>query len=402
MSLFDDAWSRVEAIFDLDIVHPDTVARLRQPKSLLQIAIPVSMDDGTMRYFEGWRCLYNDTRGPGKGGIRFHTDVNAEEAKTLALWMTLKTALLDLPLGGAKGAVRVDPHALSRGELERLARGYVRGVFDVIGPDEDIPAPDVATNAEVMTWMTDEYEVLARHKAPASFTGKPINRGGSQGREEATARGAYFALSNWLHRLGKPPEETTIAIQGFGNAGRYLAKMLARDDMRVVALSDSRGGVHRADGLPVDEVIRAKRETGRVSGVEGLDTITNEELLTLDVDVLIPAAVESVITRDNAGDVRASHILEVANGPLTTDADAILAEAGVDILPDILVNAGGVTVSYFEWLQNRTGDRWAAEQVDERLERRMRTQCDAVFGYSRRNDVTLRQAAYAIAIERLD
>ena len=402
MGLFEQSWGRVEDALEIARVSAETIDRLRRPKAMLEVTLPVRMDDGSLEHFPAWRCLYDDLRGPGKGGIRFHHGVDPAEVKSLAFWMTFKTALLELPLGGGKGGVRVNARDLSHAELERLSRAYVRAIFDRIGPDRDVPAPDVATNAQVMAWMVDEYEELAGRKAPAAFTGKPLTRGGSRGRNQATSRGAHIALQRWMARQGRDPQGVRVAIQGFGNAGSHLARMLHESGYVVVAASDSRGGVYQEGGLPVEQLIETKLVQGRVDALEGVDEVSNEELLELDVDVLVPAALEGVIDEGNVSELRAQTILEVANGPISASSDASLAEAGIEVIPDILANAGGVTVSYFEWLQGRSGERWELERVRRRLEEAMGRQCEAVFGRASDDEVTLRQASYALALERLE
>jgi glutamate dehydrogenase (NADP+) len=405
-SLFDGTGARLEAAAAIARVADDTLERLRLPHSVLKVALPVRMDDGSLRTFAGYRVRYDDTLGPTKGGIRFHPRVNVDEVQSLAFWMTFKCAALDLPFGGGKGGVTVDTKQLSLHELERLSRCYVDQIADFIGPDVDVPAPDMYTNEMVMGWMTDQYSTIRRALTPAAFTGKPIAVGGSRGRATATADGAFFVLSALLPKLaeqgraksdGEPP---SVAIQGFGNAGSHLARLLAEDGYRVVAVSDSRRAIHAAKGLDVDAVRHAKRETGELPADAG-EEIEPASLLELDVDILAPSAMEDVITLDNVDRVKANVVLEVANGPTAIEADEILEEKGITVIPDILTNAGGVTVSYFEWAQNRAGVRWSAEDVRERLSDRMVDAAERIWQLAAERDVSLRTAAYAVGLERI-
>jgi glutamate dehydrogenase (NADP+) len=405
-SLFEGTGGRLLAAADVANVSDDCLERLRLPKSVLKVSIPVRMDNGTLRSFAGYRVRYDDTLGPTKGGVRFHPRVNVDEVQSLAFWMTFKCAALGLPFGGGKGGVTVDTKTLSLAELERVARGWIDAVADFIGPDVDIPAPDMYTNSMVMGWMLDEYSTISRAFTPAVVTGKPIPLGGSKGRETATADGAFFVLSTLMPKLleragsrldgGQP----TAAIQGFGNAGAQLAELLADDGYKVVAVSDSTRAIYNRNGLDIKAVRRAKNETGGLPADAG-DEISQEELLELDVDVLAPAALEDQITSANADRIKARVVLEVANGPTATDADPILEQNGVVVIPDILANAGGVTVSYFEWTQNKQGFYWSAEEVRQRLESRMVGEAEAIWSLAQDRDVTLRTAAYAHGLERI-
>lgn len=399
--LFTDATRRPERAYEHAEISDELLHRLEQPISSLKVSIPVRLDDGSLRVFPGYRVRFDDSRGPAKGGIRFHPDVDVREVTTLSYWMTFKTALLDLPFGGGKGGVRVDPRSLSTAELERLSRGYVSAVADALGPDIDIPAPDVATNELVMGWMADEYDKIVRGHVPAAFTGKPLALGGIPGRSSATSDGAFHVLRTLRDRLLSGIETPTVAVQGFGNAGSQLAAALASDGYRVVAVSDSRAAVHDPDGLDVGKLVSHKQETGSLEEPPVGEVIDAAELLALDVDVLVPAALEGAIDADNAGDVRARVVLEVANGPVTADADDILTEAGVEVVPDILANAGGVTVSWFEWIQGRSGDRWDTATVSERLERRMVAETEHLTRVAAGRELPLVTAAYMIALERL-
>ncbi|HEY2637174.1 MAG TPA: Glu/Leu/Phe/Val dehydrogenase [Solirubrobacteraceae bacterium] len=399
-SIFAEASARLDAATRVVEVSDDTLERLRLPKSVLKVSIPVRMDDGTLRTFPGYRVRYDDSRGPTKGGIRFHPGVNADEVQALAFWMTFKCAALDLPFGGGKGGVTVDVKQLSQLELERLSRGYIDAVADVIGPEVDIPAPDVYTNELVMGWMVDQYSTIQRRIVPGVITGKPVAMGGSLGRTTATADGAFDVITTLREKLGLG-EAPTVAVQGFGNAGAELASLLAGDGCVVVCASDSSGAVHDGDGLDVGALRAAKAEQGKVTEADVGKEMSDEDLLALDVDVLIPAALENALTEDNAGAVRARVVVEVANGPVTAAADEILRDKGVTVVPDILANAGGVTVSYFEWVQNRGGLRWSAEQVREGLRERMSAEAERIWQMSEEGDLDLRTAAYAHALGRI-
>jgi glutamate dehydrogenase (NADP+) len=398
-SLFEGTGARLEAAAEVAHVSTDTLERLRLPRSVLKVSIPVRMDDGSLRTFPGYRVRYDSTLGPTKGGIRFHPRVNVDEVQSLAFWMTFKCATVDLPFGGGKGGVTVDSKQLSLHELERLSRGYIDQIADFIGPDVDVPAPDMYTNAMVMGWMLDEYSTIRRAFTPGVITGKPIPLGGSHGRETATADGAFHVLSAYRSKL-ELPDAPTVAIQGFGNAGAQLATLLDEDGYKVVAVADSKRAVHNPDGLDVGAVRAAKRDQGEIPADAG-EEIDPEELLELDVDILVPAALENVITEANADRVRASVVLEVANGPTAIEADQILVGNEVTVIPDILANAGGVTVSYFEWAQNRGGLRWSVDEVRDRLRERMVREADSIWDLAQDREVTLRTAAYAQGLERI-
>jgi glutamate dehydrogenase (NADP+) len=398
--LFDAASQRVTRALQYLDMSDDAIERLRLPMSSLKVSIPVRMDDGGLKTFPGYRVRYDDTRGPTKGGIRFHPLVSVDEVTTLALWMTLKCAVLDLPFGGAKGGVTVDAGSLSPAELERLSRGYIAHIVDFIGPDRDIPAPDVATDALVMGWMVDEYNKIRRGHYPAVITGKPIALGGSFGRDTATATGAFHVLQALAaHHLDA--EHPTVAIQGFGNAGSHFATLVAAAGFRVVAVNDSKATRYDADGLDVPVLVAHKEATGTLDGAPDGDLIDPEELVALDVDVLVPAALENAITATNAPDVKARMILEVANGPVAIEADEILEERGIVVVPDILTNAGGVTVSYFEWVQNMQHERWSEGEVASRLESRMLTETRNVAKVAADLEVSYRTAAYVLALQRI-
>lgn len=406
-SIYEDTLRKLEPAFRHSVLDGDTIEMVQAPRGVLQVSLPVRMDDGRLRTLTGWRVRHDDSRGPAKGGIRFHPSVTDEELKAFALGMTLKCAVVDIPFGGAKGGVAVDPRRLSDGELERLSRGYIRAISDFIGPDVDIPAPDVYTNPRIMGWMMDEFAALHRHNPWAVITGKPVAVGGSLGRANATGRGAYHCVEVLQEERGWSPPGVTVAIQGFGNAARAVAELLDEGGYRVVAVSDSRGGVHDPGGLDVPAILEAKERTGRVAGAletgaaEGARPLEEGELLALDVDVLLPAAVEDQITAGNAGQVRADIVLEVANKALTTRGEEALDRAGVVVVPDVLASAGGVTVSYFEWVQNRGGHYWDLEEVHRRLRTRMREAFRAVLRVTREQDVSLRTGANVLALNRV-
>lgn len=399
--LFSRSLARVQEAARHASVDAEALLRLSMPARVLEVAVPVRMDDGSLRVFRGYRVQYDDSRGPFKGGIRFHPQVDLAEVKSLALWMALKCAVVDIPFGGSKGGVEVDPRQLSLAELERLSRSYLRAIADVIGVDRDVPAPDVYTNARVMAWMADEYAAIVRRVEPGVITGKPVGKGGSLGRDDATGRGGYFVLKELEAQRQWSPQQVRVAVQGFGNAGQHLARLLHADGYRIVGISDSRGGLYVPDGIDVPQAIEHKNATGRLPQVPGGQSLVGGELLVLDVDVLAPAALENQLTAANAGQVRAKVVLELANGPTTAEADAILHERGVLVVPDVLANAGGVTVSWFEWLQNRAGAYWTLQEVHEKLAARMRSQCHAVQARMQSLGSSMRTAAYAVALERL-
>lgn len=409
--LFDDARSRLEEIFTRLEVEDDVRERLLRPATALQVSVPVRMDDGRLRVFDGWRVHYNTILGPAKGGIRFHPQVNRTEVTTLAFWMTVKCAVVGLPFGGGKGGVQVDPKTLTALELERLSRGYMRAIADVVGPDRDIPAPDVNTNETVMGWMADEYDAIVRAQVPAAITGKPVELGGSRGRVAATGRGALQVLDLWAAREGRDPSELSVAVQGFGNAGYHFARLARERGYRIVAVSDSQGAIYNADGLEPGAVWEHKTRERELRGMvyceesvlreEDVERISPEALLALDVDVLALAALEDQVHADNAGDVRADVVLEIANGPVTSDGDRVLDERGITVLPDVLVNAGGVIVSWLEWIQNRTGDYWDEETVNARLAERLGREAEAVLDLAAREGVSARTGAYLHGIGRL-
>ena len=400
-ALFEDARSRLEDVFKVLDIHPDAQARLMQPSLSLQVSIPVRMDDGSLKAFPAWRVHYDTSLGPAKGGVRFHPKVNQHEVTTLSFWMAVKCAVVGLPYGGGKGGVQIDAKALSSLERERLARGYIRAIADIMGPDRDIPAPDVNTDATVMGWMIDEYEQIVRAKVPAAITGKPLPLGGSPGRVAATGRGALKVLDLWAGREERKAEETTVAVQGFGNAAYHFARLASERGYRIVAVSDSSGACYNADGLDIEAVKQAKSKSGKVADSKAGKSMAGAELLALDVDVLALAALENQIHCDNVNEVKAGAILEIANGPLTSDADQSLAQRDVPILPDVLANTGGVIVSYFEWLQNRAGEIWSETQVNDRLDALLSEEARKVIIRAEKESITYRQAAYRQGVERI-
>ena len=383
-------------------ITPDIEALLKMPVRELHVALPIRMDDGSVKVFQGFRVQYNDARGPTKGGIRFHPDQTIDTVRALASLMTWKCALHNLPLGGAKGGIICNPKALSRGELESLSRAYIRGIYPVIGPDRDIPAPDVYTNPQVMAWMMDEYSRCVMKTSFGVTTGKPLAVGGSEGRLDATARGGWFAIREAARDLGLELKDARIAVQGFGNVG-YHAASLGRSlfGCRVIAVSDSKGGIFRREGLDPGEVMRHKEKTGSVVGFPGSDAIANEDLLELEADILIPAALENVITGGNAAHVKAKILAELANAPTTLEADEILSGNEVRVIPDILCNGGGVIVSYLEMVQNFSMDQWSEADVQTRLSERMQAAYHAVDGVSRTYGTSPRRAAYTIAVKKV-
>ncbi len=378
------------------------MSSLRWPLRELKFTIPVRMDDGSIRVFHGYRVHYNDARGPAKGGLRFHVKETMDTVRALAAWMTWKTAVVDIPLGGGKGGVTCNPKELSRSELERLSRGYIRRVADFIGPHNDVPAPDVYTNPQIMAWMLDEYETITRRHAPGVITGKPIELGGSRGRGDATARGGIYTLRETARILGMDLQGATTAVQGYGNAG-YFGHDLGAEilGLKIVAASDSRGGVYNPHGLDHKELAQWKQRTGSVVNFPGADAVSNEELMELDVTVLMPAALEGVITGHNADRVQGQDHRRAANGPTTPEADHILHDKGVYVIPDFLCNAGGVTVSYFEQTQNAYNFYWSEAEVHQRLEAKMVTAFNSVQAMAERMNVHNRLAAYLVSVDRV-
>jgi glutamate dehydrogenase (NAD(P)+) len=374
---------------------------LTHPKRQVMVSCPVQMDNGEIEVFTGYRVQYNITLGPAKGGIRYHPDVSLDEVTALAAWMTWKCAVAHIPFGGAKGGIICDPTKMSRRELEALTRRYVAEIIDLIGPEKDVPAPDVNTNDQVMAWVMDTYSMHVGHTATAVVTGKPIEMGGSLGRREATGRGVMIVTREAAKHLGVDIQRATVAVQGFGNVGSVSADLLAQIGAKVVAVTDWKGGVYNPKGLDVQKLIDYARNHKTVEGFPGADHLTNDQLWSLDVDILIPAALENQITMENAPTIKAKIITEGANGPTTPDAHRYLHERGVFVIPDILANSGGVTTSYFEWVQDRYGYFWEEEEVNTRLEKKMCVAFDAVLQTSLKYKVDLRTGAYIVAIQRV-
>ncbi|MDO8751244.1 MAG: Glu/Leu/Phe/Val dehydrogenase [Dehalococcoidia bacterium] len=381
---------------------PQVHAFLREPMRELHVTIPVRMDSGEVKIFKGFRVQYNDARGPAKGGIRFHPQETIDTVRALAAWMTWKCAVVDIPLGGGKGGVICDPKSMSEGELERLSRGYVNQVGRILGPETDVPAPDVYTTPQIMAWMMDEYSKLVGHTVPGVITGKPLALGGSLGRDDATARGGVHTVRDACKHLGIDPSKATVAIQGYGNAGYFAAKLLPEIlGCKVVAVSDSQGGIYNPRGLDSEAVLAHKQRTSSVVGFRGSKPISNADLLELDGDILAPSALEEVITESNAGRMKPKIIAELANGPTTPEADDILYKNGVFVIPDFLCNAGGVTVSYFEWVQNNYGLYWELDEVHRLLDKKMTKAFHDVLGMAQKNKVHMRTAAYMVAVARV-
>ena len=394
MSRFDYAAQRLS-------LDPGLYKVLRAPEKQIIVSVPILRDNGDTDVYTGYRVLYNTSRGPAKGGIRFDTAVTLDEVTALAAWMTWKCAVVNIPFGGSKGGVVCDPFQLSNAELERITRRYTSAIIDTLGPDSDVPAPDVNTNERVMAWIMDTYSMHKRHTVTAVVTGKPVEMGGSLGRREATGRGCMLVTREALKRLRMPVEGTRVAVQGFGNVGSVAAQQMENLGLLVVAVSDKSGGLYNPKGLKIRDVLQHSRQKRFLSDYKEAEHITNEDLLTLDCDVLVPAAMENVITSHNAKDIKARIICEGANGPTTAGADKILEENGVFVIPDILANAGGVTVSYFEWVQDRGGYFWDEDTVNQRLERIMVESFEEVAGMAGRNGINLRIGAYMLAIERV-
>ena len=383
-------------------LEPALAAILREPMREIHVNLPVQMDDGTIKLFKGFRVQHNAARGPVKGGIRFHPEETIDTIRALASWMTWKCALADIPLGGGKGGIICNPKEMSPGELERLSRAYIGGIYRLLGPDIDVPAPDVYTTPQIMAWMMDEYSKLTGAYCPGVITGKPLALGGSRGREDATGRGAIFTVREACTHLGLDPVNATAVVQGFGNAGTYAA-LLAEHllGVRIIAISDTKGAVISNHGIDVAEAIRYKRETGSVAGFPSTKPIAGDRLLEIETDILIPAALERVITKDNADRIKAKIVAEAANGPTTPEADAILHEKGILVIPDFLCNAGGVIVSYFEMVQNRQSYYWEESEVHERLDRKITKAFHDVLMTSQQRGIDMRTAAYCVAIQRV-
>jgi glutamate dehydrogenase (NAD(P)+) len=378
---------------------------IKYPERELKVSLPIEMDDGSIKVFDGYRVQHSTVRGPGKGGIRYHQDVNTDEVKALAAWMTFKCAVVNVPYGGAKGAIKVNPYELSKRELERLTRKYTSAVFPIIGPEKDIPAPDVGSTPEVMGWIVDTYSTLVGHAANGVVTGKPVEIGGSLGRREATGRGIMLATKEILAKLGMQVKGTRVAVQGMGNVGSNAARLLYKEGFKIVAISDVSGGMYKEDGFDIDAAVSfLQSNRGKLLKdyeVEGARRISNEELLTADVDVLVPAALENQINEDIASKLRAKVIVEGANGPTTVEGDKILDQRGIKVVPDILANTGGVVVSYFEWVQNLQHYAWEEDEVNNKLERIMKKAFNDVWEKAEEKNTSMRMGAYMVAIDRV-
>ena len=399
---FDIVKQQIDNCAEILNLDRDVTMMLKTPMRELHVSLPVRMDDGSAKVFQGFRVQYNDARGITKGGIRFHPDETIDTVRALAAWMTWKCSLLDLPLGGAKGGVICNPKEMSIGELERLSRAYVRSVFQFIGPEKDVPAPDVYTTPQIMAWMMDEYSVIAGKPQFGVITGKPLTIGGSPGRGDATARGGMYTIREAAQTLGIDLSKATIAVHGYGNAGYHAARLCHEIfGAKTVAVCDSKGGVCCKTGIDPEAAFACKSKTSSVCNLPNMERISKEELLALDVDILIPAAIENVITDKNAPDIKAKIVAELANGPTTPEADDILFRKGVHVIPDFLCNAGGVTVSYFEMVQNFYMYSWEEAEVRERLDKKMTTAYHSVLETSRAHQINMRQAAYVLAVERV-
>jgi glutamate dehydrogenase (NAD(P)+) len=398
---FEIAKHQLRAVGEVFGLSDNLVNVLSECKKALSVSIPTRMDDGSVQVFQGHRVTHNIARGPSKGGIRYHPDVTLDEVKALAMWMTWKCALMGIPFGGAKGGVVCDPKRMSRFELERMTRRYTSEIINEIGPERDIPAPDVGTDAQVMAWIFDTYSMNKGHSVLGVVTGKPVQIGGSLGREEATARGALYCVREALRKQGRPMQGTTVAIQGFGNVGGYLARFLAEDGAKVVAISDSSGGLHNENGIDIAAAFAHKRETGSLSGLRGAEAISNDDLLLLDCDVVAPCALEQVLREDNAPQVRARIVVEGANGPTTPEADRILEDMGVLVLPDVLANAGGVVVSYFEWVQGLQEYFWKETEVNAKLNDITTRAFHETWNTQQEKGTSMRLAAYGLAVLRV-
>ena len=411
---FTNATKQLENAAELLNLNKNVLEILKNPKRVLEVSIPVEMDSGEIKVFKGYRSQYNDALGPFKGGIRFHPKVNLSEVKALSAWMTWKCAVVGLPLGGGKGGVVVNPKELSDKEIEKLSRGYIQALKDFIGPEKDIPAPDVYTNPQIMAWMMDEFSKIKGYNVPGVVTGKPLEVGGARGRSFSTAQGGIYVLEKAVKKLKLDSKKTTVAIQGFGNAGSFMAKILNALGYNIVAVSDSQGGIEASQKsvkskvesqklgcLDIKNIVKFKKETGSVVGFPGAKTITNEQLLKLDVDVLVPAALENVITEKNAGQIKAKLIVELANGPVTPEADTKLEKKGTIVIPDILANAGGVIVSYFEWVQNLQNYYWSERENISKLKTIIEKSFDEVWEKRGCLNISMRLAAYVLAVEKV-
>lgn len=398
---FENAMAQLERASKVKPFEENFFKLLKEPNREIRISIPVEMDNGQINIYEGYRVQYNNARGPYKGGIRYHQDTDINEVKALAFWMALKCAVANIPMGGGKGGITVDPKTLSKGELEKLSRGWIKLMQPVIGPKMDIPAPDVNTTPEIMKWMVDEYSKLTGDTSNAVITGKPIEVGGSEGRGPATGLGGFYVFDVIRKKLGLS-ESCNIVIQGFGNVGGNAAEILESHGHKIIAISDSKGAIYKEDGINIKELNSYKKANGKIADFPGSKNISNEELLILSCDVLVPAALESQITENNANDIKAKLVVELANGPTTPEADDILFDRGIPVVPDILANAGGVTVSSFEWEQNLKSEHWKEEEVFLKLKKIMDEQAEIIYNRSKELNTDLRRTAFIIALERIE
>jgi glutamate dehydrogenase (NAD(P)+) len=398
---FENAMSQLGRATKVKPFNEEFLKRLAQPNREIRISIPVVMDNGKLNIYEGYRVQYNNARGPYKGGIRYHQDTDINEVKALAFWMALKCAVANIPMGGGKGGITVNPKELSKGELERLSRGWIKLMSPVVGPQVDVPAPDVNTTPEIMSWMVDEYAKITGDKSNAVITGKPIEVGGSEGRGPATGLGGFYTFKVMQEKLGLPAS-CRIVIQGFGNVGGNAAEILEKDGHKIIALSDSKGAIIKEDGIDVKALNEFKKQNGQIEGFPGSRTITNAELLELECDVLIPAALENQITEANANNIKTKLVMELANGPTTPEADDILFARNIPVIPDILANAGGVTVSTFEWEQNLKGEHWTEADVFAKLKKIMDEETEIIYNRSKELNTDLRRTAFIVALERIE
>lgn len=409
---FNNALYQLAKAAELMDLDEKVFNRLKKPDNILEVSVPVKMDNGKIKVFEGYRVQYNNVRGPYKGGLRFHPKTNLSEVKALAFWMVIKCSLVGIPMGGAKGGITVDPKKLSPRELEEMTRVFTRKLKDFIGPDKDVPAPDVYTNPQIMSWIVDEYSKIKGKNVPGVVTGKPIELGGSQGRTEATGLGGFYIIQELAKKLKLNPKKTTVAIQGFGNVGYHFAELLYKAGYRIVALSDSKGGIldKRSKGMDPKNVMKTKEQEGKISGCYCIGTvcdcrnykqITNEQLLVSEIDILIPAALEDAINQKNAGRIKAKIVIEMANGGVTPEAEEKLLKKGKVVIPDVLANAGGVTVSYFEWVQNLQNYYWTLNEVNSRLNKIMIDSFNQVWEVKEKYETDIRKAAFIVALKRL-
>ncbi len=397
---FLNAMAQLDKVVEIKNFNQDLIKKLRQPDRDIRISIPVKMDNGELKIFEGYRVQYDNKMGPYKGGIRFHQDTEINEVKALAFWMTIKCAVAGIPMGGGKGGITVNPKDLSKTELEKLSRGWVLKMADMIGPKKDVPAPDVNTNGEIMNWMNDEYKKITGEESLATFTGKPIENGGSLGRESATGLGGFYVFESLQEKLNLG-QNLKVVIQGLGNVGSFAFKSFIENGHKVIAISDSKGAIYNEEGLNYDEVLNYKKENKTLENFPNAKYISNEALLELETDVLVPAAFENQITEKNANNIKAKVILELANGPIAPEADEILNQKNIAIIPDVLANAGGVTVSTFEWEQNLKNEKWSEEEVNQKLKNILSVSANKIFDISKENKTSLRNSAFILALERI-